>query len=89
MEIQFDRFKTLHAYETNHYGWELDGTDLKVNEKNKDKCFSYFSSISTSFIHISNFKTLEECKIFCDLYIPNAKLYIESFDEWKKRFFHI
>ena len=81
MEIQFDRFKTLRAWETTHYGWELDGTDLKVNEKNKNKCFSYFPSISNSFIHISNFKTLEECKIFCDLCIPNAELYTESIAE--------
>lgn len=84
MEIKFDRLKTLRAYETRYNGWELDGTDLKVN---KNKCFSsYFIDIRNRFIYISKFKTLEECKIFCDLYIPNAKLYTESFAEWEKRF---
>ena len=42
MEIQFDKFKTLRAYETRHFGWELDGTELEVNEKDKKQMFFIF-----------------------------------------------
>ena len=38
--------------------------------------------LSRSFDLIAEFNTLEECKMFTDLNMPNIKLHIVSYQDW-------
>lgn len=79
--IQFNRIKTLRAVEARSGKWWLEGSIRSIKKNNVFRC-----SIS-SFAGIAEFKTLEECKIFCDLHMPNIVFNSQSFKEWYANYY--
>lgn len=81
--IKFNRIKTLRAIEDRSGTWCLEGSTRSIKKKN---IFRYDLS---SFAFISEFKTLEECKIFCDLHMPNIMFNSQSFQDWYTNYYLI
>ena len=81
--IQFDKIKTLRAIQCRNGIWYLEGSIRSIKKKN---VFRYDLS---SFVYIAEFDILEECKIFCDLYMPNIMLNSQSFQDWYTSYYLI
>lgn len=72
MKLKFDKVKTLKACECNSGTWLLEGSYYNVK--------NIYSP--SGFDLIAEFNTLEECKIFSDLSLPNVKLHVVSYQDW-------
>jgi len=71
-KLKLDKVKTLKACECNDGMWMLEGSYYNVKN---------IYSLS-SFDLIVEFSTLEECKMFSELNLPNVKLHIVSYQDW-------
>lgn len=71
-KLKLDKVKTLKACECKDGKWLLDGSYYKMKN---------IYSLS-SFDLIAEFSTLEECKIFSELNLPNVKLHTVSYQDW-------
>lgn len=78
MKLKFDKVKTLKACESNGGAWMLGGSYYNVKN---------IYSLS-SFDLIAEFSTLEECKMFSDLNLPNVKLHVVSYQDWLSNYWH-
>ena len=72
MKWKFDKVKTLKAVEHGDGTWMLKGSYYKIK--------NIYSACS--FDLIAEFNTLEECKMFSDLNLPNVKLHVVSYQDW-------
>ena len=78
MEWKFDKVKTLKVSESIDGTWMLEGSYYKMK--------NVYSS--SSFDLISEFNTLEECKMFSDLNLPDAKLHVVSYKDWLSHYWY-
>ena len=81
--IQFNRIKTLRAIQVRSGKWYLEGSVISIKKKN------VFRFDFSSFTYIAEFNIFEECKIFCDLYMPNITLNSQSFQDWYTSYYLI
>lgn len=72
MNMKFDKVKTLKASECGGGTWMLEGSYYKIKNIHW----------SNSFDLIAEFNTLEECKMFTDLNLPDVKLHVVSYQDW-------
>ena len=70
--IDTRKLKHLKASETRSKKWNLlySYKDEKIYHKNLQFCY------------YDTFTSLDELKVFCDLYFPGVKLKVETFNEW-------
>jgi hypothetical protein len=80
---QFNKIKTLRAIEDCYGTWCLEGSTRSIKKKN------VFGHNLSSFVDIAEFKSLEECKIFCDLHMPNIMFGSQSFQDWYNHYYLI
>ena len=71
-KLKLDKVKTLKACECNGGTWMLEGSYYKMK--------NIYSP--SSFDLIAEFNTLEECKMFSDLNLPNVMLQVVSYQDW-------
>ena len=72
MNMKFDKIETLKAVESINGTWMLKGSYWKTKD-----IYSF-----GGFDLIAEFNTLEECKMFSDLNLPNVKLHVVSYQDW-------
>lgn len=72
MKWKFDKVKTLKTLECLGGAWMLEGSYYKMKN-----IYSH-----NSFDLIAEFNTLEECKIFCELNLPDVTLHVVSYQDW-------
>ena len=74
--MQFDKIKTLRAIESgDHKYWLLQGSCKKLHELKE-------IILSKTFKWIDKFNSKEECKIFCDIHLPDVPLQLVTFEQW-------
>lgn len=70
--VDIRKLKLLKASETLNKKWLLLYSYRTVKNYHRNCQFSLYDE----------FMSLDELKVFCDLYFPGVKLKVETFDEW-------